>query len=232
MTHSNLTSSKEPTEAPAPPDHAEDRRLEERRLLRPWKGLFLAALVFIAPQGLSGIRSLVWSPAPHTPPPTCDCAYTLSIDGKIMGTTLFDGPRRLREIAAQIGLEIPHEDANALEAPISCDRIIALSRTCTEPASLPLSGKALMVLGVPMDLNAASPKDLEALSGIGPKLAQLIVDYRETHGNFASVDELTLIPGIGRVKSEVLAKSVAVKPHKHGLKKERPVRTDWSGIIE
>ena len=48
-----------------------------------------------------------------------------------------------------------------------------------------------------VDLNAAGAADLDALPGIGPVLAQRIVDYRTRNGPFTSVDQLDDVPGIG-----------------------------------
>ena len=48
-----------------------------------------------------------------------------------------------------------------------------------------------------VNLNAANTGTLETLPGIGPVLAQRIVDWRADHGRFTSVDELTEISGIG-----------------------------------
>lgn len=48
-----------------------------------------------------------------------------------------------------------------------------------------------------LDLNRASAADLELLPGIGPSLAQRIVDDRSTHGAFASIDALRRVHGIG-----------------------------------
>ncbi|HEY2072906.1 MAG TPA: ComEA family DNA-binding protein [Gaiellaceae bacterium] len=52
----------------------------------------------------------------------------------------------------------------------------------------------------PLDLNTASTEQLDALPGVGPATAQKIVDYRQTHGPFRSVDELEAVPGIGPSK--------------------------------
>ncbi len=49
----------------------------------------------------------------------------------------------------------------------------------------------------PVDLNTATVEQLDALPGIGPVTAQKIVDYRQQHGPFTSVDGLDAIPGIG-----------------------------------
>ncbi len=49
----------------------------------------------------------------------------------------------------------------------------------------------------PVSLNNASVDQLDALPGVGPVLAQRIVDYRTQHGGFRSVDELREVNGIG-----------------------------------
>jgi competence protein ComEA len=46
-------------------------------------------------------------------------------------------------------------------------------------------------------LNAATVSELDALPGVGPVLAQRIIDWRTEHGRFASVDELGEVSGIG-----------------------------------
>ncbi|ROQ69000.1 competence protein ComEA [Streptomyces sp. 840.1] len=49
----------------------------------------------------------------------------------------------------------------------------------------------------PVSLNSATADQLETLPGVGPVLAQHIVDYRAQHGGFRSVDELREVTGIG-----------------------------------
>ena len=49
----------------------------------------------------------------------------------------------------------------------------------------------------PLNINTATAAQLETLDGIGPVLAQRIVDYRETNGPFASVEGLLEVKGLG-----------------------------------
>jgi competence protein ComEA len=61
-----------------------------------------------------------------------------------------------------------------------------------------------------LDLNAATVADLDALPGIGPVLAQRIVDWRTGNGRFASVDQLREVTGIGEAKYRDLEAKVTV----------------------
>ncbi|MDT7842409.1 ComEA family DNA-binding protein [Streptomyces justiciae] len=58
--------------------------------------------------------------------------------------------------------------------------------------SVPGAGPA-----APVSLNTATVDQLDTLPGVGPVLAQHIVDYRTQHGGFRSVDELREVNGIG-----------------------------------
>jgi competence protein ComEA len=57
----------------------------------------------------------------------------------------------------------------------------------------------------PLDLNTATVTDLDGLPGIGPVLAQRVVDWRTAHGAFTSVDQLRQISGLGGKKFDALA---------------------------
>ncbi len=51
--------------------------------------------------------------------------------------------------------------------------------------------------GAPLDLNAATAEQLDALPGVGPVTAQRIVEWRTRNGRFATVDQLREVEGIG-----------------------------------
>ena len=63
----------------------------------------------------------------------------------------------------------------------------------------------------PLDLNSATVDDLDELPKIGPVLAQRIVDYREANGDFAYVEELMNVEGIGEGIFEKIKDLVEVR---------------------
>jgi competence protein ComEA len=64
--------------------------------------------------------------------------------------------------------------------------------------------------GAPLDLNTATAAQLEELPGVGPVLAQRIIEWRTEHGRFSSIDELQEVTGVGAKKFESLKSHVRV----------------------
>lgn len=65
------------------------------------------------------------------------------------------------------------------------------------------SGPATGATGA-VSLSSATLEQLDSLDGVGPGLAQKILDYRTEHGGFRSIDELGEVPGIGEKRLESL----------------------------
>ena len=55
-----------------------------------------------------------------------------------------------------------------------------------------------------VNINTADANELDALPGIGPVLAQAILDYRAEHGDFQTLDELLEVRGIGSAKLDAM----------------------------
>lgn len=64
--------------------------------------------------------------------------------------------------------------------------------------------------GTPVNLNTADLATLETLPGVGPVLAQRILDWRTEHGRFTAVEELGEVSGIGDKIYAQLAPEVTV----------------------
>ena len=62
--------------------------------------------------------------------------------------------------------------------------------------------KKKAVVRFPLHINTATADELCALKGVGPKLAEKIIAFREQHGPFAGPASLQKVPGIGKKKLE------------------------------
>ncbi|MCF2706348.1 ComEA family DNA-binding protein [Arcanobacterium haemolyticum] len=79
--------------------------------------------------------------------------------------------------------------------------------------SLPASGGAggaTSTTAAKVHLNSADAAQLETLPGIGPSLAQSILDWRNEHGKFAAVEDLLSVSGIGSATFDKLKDKVDV----------------------
>ncbi|MBL7033526.1 MAG: ComEA family DNA-binding protein [Candidatus Delongbacteria bacterium] len=74
-----------------------------------------------------------------------------------------------------------------------------------ESAATGVSGTA------PLDINRASATELETLPGVGPVLAQRIVDWRQQQGPFLQEDDLLQVRGIGQRSLERLLPLIRVE---------------------
>jgi competence protein ComEA len=64
--------------------------------------------------------------------------------------------------------------------------------------------------GGPVNLNTATLEQLQTLPGVGPVLAQRILDYRDQHGGFTTVADLQKVSGIGATRYNDLKNRVTV----------------------
>ncbi|HEX5142388.1 MAG TPA: ComEA family DNA-binding protein [Mycobacterium sp.] len=78
------------------------------------------------------------------------------------------------------------------------------------PSPGPGPGPGPRPAATPLDLNAATAEQLDALPGVGPVTAAAIVAWRDKNGRFRSVDQLGDVDGIGPARLEKLRDLVRV----------------------
>jgi competence protein ComEA len=162
------------------------------------------------------------SPAAESPAATssvgvaADSAVTVvvSVVGSVARpglVTLPQGARVADAVTAAGGL-LPDADPASvnLAAVVSDGQQVAVGVPGAAAAGGTVGGTDAPSGAGPVDLNAATAPDLDALPGIGPVLAQRIVEHRERNGPFRSVEQLDDVPGIGPATYAELAELVTV----------------------
>jgi competence protein ComEA len=132
----------------------------------------------------------------------------------VVGAVRRPGLYRLREgervadALARAGGATPKADLAAvnLAAPLADGSQVVVPRRTASPAA----AVAPTASAVParVSLASATLEQLDALPGIGPVTAQKILDHRDRHGPFRSVDDLDAVAGIGPARVEQLRELV------------------------
>jgi len=150
----------------------------------------------VSGQGLGGASS----PSPGT--------VVVHVVGQVVapGLVWLRAGSRVSDAVAAAGGAAPGADL----AAVNLARVVGDGEQIVVPAPVPGaapgavaapaagSGGKLPAGPVPLvDLNSADLAALDALPGIGPVLAQRILDWRGKHGRFSDVAELGEVPGIG-----------------------------------
>jgi len=121
------------------------------------------------------------------------------------GVVRLAGPGRVIDAIAAAGGAAADADVNQvnLAAKVADGDRVYIPRRGEAPPPAPTTGgptgPATASSG-PVDLNSATPEQLDALPGVGPATAKAITDYRTRHGRFRTVDDLLSVPGIGPAK--------------------------------
>lgn len=162
-----------------------------------------------APEPTAGFGA---GPAP-APVPTSPPQIVVDVGGRVRHpglVTLASGARVADAIAAAGGAVDAVDLARLdLAARVSDGQLLLIGVPGAGISGAGISGGGTDGAS-PVDLNAATVEQLDALPGVGPVLAQRIVSWRDAHGGFRSVDELQQVPGIGARKYADLKALVAL----------------------
>jgi competence protein ComEA len=158
----------------------------------------------------AGAASASASPSADTAP-----ANTIVVDvvGAVRKPGVYDFPQGARVIDAvrAAGGFIPGAEPQAinLARPLVDGEQVVVPKKGEAPVGAG-SGSSAQQPGAKVNINSATEADFENLPGIGPVLAQKIVDYRAQHGPFRSIQDLMKVTGIGQKKFDSLQAYVSV----------------------
>ena len=125
---------------------------------------------------------------------------------------------RVTDVLKAAGGPLPGADIGMLNLArkVADGELVTVGMPAAAPAGsgstgeAPPAGDAAGGPTAPIDLNTATLAELDTLPGVGPVLAQRILDWRTEHGQFATVDQLSDVPGIGDARLAQLRDLVQV----------------------
>ena len=137
------------------------------------------------------------------------CAYSVFRAEQCMGTVFCDSRMSVPGIMERLGVHSGTAPTTQDEVPcFSCLRLEDGSKLVRIE---PMKGSQILCCGRRMDLNLATADDLTVIPGIGPKLADRIVTFRESSGGFKDIGELRKIRGLRAKKVASAAQFVEIR---------------------
>ena len=91
---------------------------------------------------------------------------------------------------------------------------IALSASALTAQSKAPAPKPTATAAAPVNLNTATAEQLATIPGVGPKMAERIIDYRQKNGGFKKIEDLMNVKGIGEKMFLNLKPLIIVTPAK------------------
>jgi competence protein ComEA len=184
--------------------------------------LGLLGLVILGGAGLWYVRALprpvrVSGPVPAPAPSPSAATLIVHVAGWVRHPGVYELSQGDRVVDAidLAGGPRPGADLGVLNlaSPLTDGQQVLVPRPAEEAppsAGVPSPGASPGASAGLVNVNTAAAEELETLPGIGEVLAATIIQYREEHGPFTSVDQLLDVSGIGEVTLEEIRDLVTV----------------------
>lgn len=118
--------------------------------------------------------------------------YALDVNDRVQDAIDAAGGFSQDSISNTINLAAPLQDGVQISVPS-----IFGSQESSEDSSSGTRGSSLLTSEFLININTATQFELEILEGIGPVIATEIISYRQSEGDFESIEDLQKVPGIG-----------------------------------
>jgi competence protein ComEA len=186
-----------------------------------------AALILVVVLSAAVVGFTVWRSRPHAEPvrpppvlaaasasPSSAPALVVAVTGKVRrpGVVTLPSGARVIDALRAAGGPLPGADLTTLNLArkVADGELVAVGVPGAPADTGAAGGGGPATTGGKVNLNTATLEQLDGLPGVGPVLAQRILDWREANGPFTTVDQLREVTGIGDAKYGDLKEQVTV----------------------
>ncbi len=172
---------------------------------------FIIFIILFLSIGLFISKTYLFSPPPSSPSPPPEGKIVVAITGAVNKPGVLELPvnARLKD-AIQLcgGLQSNAVSPNLAQIledgqHIHVEQHLVLQTPSPEKTSSSQEQKRV-------NINTADQKTLASLTGIGEKMAQRIIEYREQNGAFQNLSDLQKVKGIGKAKYQKLEAQITL----------------------
>lgn len=134
--------------------------------------------------------------------------YELEENSRINDLIILAGGQTEKADLNKVNLAYELSDGEKIYIPSISDNVStyiyndAGENVSEQSTTFPTTGK--------ININKAKLEDLETISGVGPSLAQKILNYRDSNGKFKSIEDLKNVSGIGEKKYESIKEYITI----------------------
>jgi competence protein ComEA len=169
----------------------------QKRALLVLSAVLIVFSILIVARG----NTQVSAPIEITPITVVEPEIIVDVTGAVNkpGVYTLTGKSRVIDAIKAAGDSAPGADLSTINLArvLSDGEQIYVDSTVVNSSGVRVSKK---VHSGPININRATAHQLDALDGIGPVIAQRIIDYRKINGSFLSIDDLQKVSGIGAAK--------------------------------
>ena len=180
-------------------------------------GLFVVYSILKRPEASTPLLTVTLRPMP-TPEPSTPTPATISVyaSGAVRKPDVYNLPTgsNVKDLIAAAGGATADADLDRINLALRLsDQMQIYVPRKGEAVPPPASGGSTPgSTGALVNINTATVEQLDTLPGIGPSLAQAIIDYRAQNGPFKKIEDINNVKGIGDVLFAKIKDKITVGP--------------------